>query len=297
MVQIDVYNYKGKLIKTYFDRNILGILGKAKINVLQLNQSLCFIIDGKSGVGKSTEAIKYCFYCDHNFNLSKVAFTPAQFLKLILNARRGDSILFDEAMGLMAGNTNSRASKDIQIALSMIRSKNIFVFICINSIFDLNKSLAIHRAQALIHICRQFDSSDGRLMIKFYGRDTIKKLYIMGKKFYNYSTVPNFMAEPGKFNFLLDPIAYEDKKQKAIRSFGETSKTDAQGRIDNKYRNLFITSLLVNKFLHGMEYKEQSNIFNTPTSSISTLLQSFKDDGQYDELVTKIKEFKNEEKN
>ncbi len=292
MTMIPLKDYKGEIVNTYFDKNILKIIGKGRINVLSKNQSLVFIVDGKSGIGKSTEAIKYCFKCDPNFNLSKVAFTPHQFLELILNATRGDSILFDEAMGMMAGNTLSKASKDIVIAMSMIRSKNIFVFICINSIFDLNKSLALHRAQALIHLCRQFDSSDGRLMIKFYGRDTIKKLYINGKKFYNYSTRPNFMAEPGKFHFLLDPISYEKKKQDAIRSFGSNNNNDPSSRIEKKYKNLFVDALLLNKFLHGMDYRAQSNIFNTPTSSLSTLLQECKDDGRYDEVVKKIKEFK-----
>lgn len=211
------------------------ILDKAINIVHNKNNSFVSVIDGKSGVGKTTFCIQIAKYLDPTFSLKKIAWTPMKFLELINNAEKGDCIAFDEGMVINSRSATSQVNKAIMIALSQIRSRNIFILININSIFDLDKNIALHRADILFHLYTKDDKVDGEKRIKVYGRQRLKYLYITGKKYYNYRSSPNFFARPPKkYVFLVNENKYEEiKRQDTI---GNTNDIESIGKNEKKYK-------------------------------------------------------------
>lgn len=197
--------------------------------VAKKNTSVVLIFDGRSGMGKTTLAIQSAITVDPDFGLHKIHFSPKTFLQGdengkvgLSNAKKGDFILFDEAMLISNRSAMSQINRMIIQAMSMIRSKNIFVAFCVNSIFDLDRNLVLHRADALFHVYGENLVSRGTFMGFFKGRDgfdRLKALYLKGKKLYEYNQPHSNMK--GKFpsEFIVDEKVYEEEKQKGIEEF------------------------------------------------------------------------------
>jgi ABC-type dipeptide/oligopeptide/nickel transport system ATPase subunit len=105
------------------------------------NQSAVTIVDGRSGMGKTTLSLQMASYMSPNFSIDDVYFTPEKFLEGLANTKKGDKkvLVFDEAMLLSSRAALSQINRMIVIAMSMIRSKNLFIIFNVNSIFDLDK--------------------------------------------------------------------------------------------------------------------------------------------------------------
>ena len=56
---------------------------------------MVFIVDGAEGSGKSIFAMQMAYYLDRTFSLDNIAFTPDQFKKKIINAKKYQAIVFD----------------------------------------------------------------------------------------------------------------------------------------------------------------------------------------------------------
>ena len=189
------------------------------------NQSIVTIIDGRSGLGKSTLSFQVGLYCDPNFSLKNVCFTPEQFLEALSNAEKGDVVIFDEAMLINSRASMSAINRAIVIAMSMIRSKNIIVIFNINSIFDLDKNLALHRADLLLNVYSKGLTDRGRFMAFFKsldGRNRIKELYLNGKKYYSYAKPKSNFNTTFSGHFVFNQDEYDAKKDEGIRAFLET---------------------------------------------------------------------------
>ncbi len=186
------------------------------------NTSAVIIVDGRSGMGKTTLANQIAKYIDGDFGLHKLHYNPTTFKsggngKIGLEqAKQGDVILFDEAMQLSSRASLTEINRAIVIAMSMIRSKNIVVIFCINSIFDLDRNLALHRADLLLSVYGESLTRRGRVMAFFKGldgMDRIKKLYIYGKKTYDYNRPKSNFFTTFSSHFVLDENQYEKEKQ------------------------------------------------------------------------------------
>lgn len=212
----------------YYDGYLKQNLDGFKDAVQNKKTSAVFLIDGRSGMGKSTLAMQLGNYLDDSFSLDKVYFSPEEFLKGLSNAKKGDFLLFDEAMIISNRSTLSEINRMVVIAMSMIRSKQIFVCFCVNSIFDLDRNLALSRADLLLHVYGDNLTDRGNFCCFFKAKgqeDRIKLLYLLGKKFYSYSKPKaNFY---GRFttNFIVDETEYDIKKQAAINKFLNEGKT------------------------------------------------------------------------
>ncbi len=205
------------------DGYLKNLLDGFKYAVTEKNTSVVFIIDAHSGMGKSTIGVQCGSYLDPNFSLAKVYYDPEDFLKGLSNAKKEDFFMYDEAMPISSRSSLSKVNRMMTQAMSMIRSKNIYVVFCINSIFDLDKNLALHRANALIHLYGDNFIDRGKFATFFKAKDDtidrLKMLYLHGKKFYSYSKPrANFY---GNFppDFLLDQKEYDKKKDKAVNDF------------------------------------------------------------------------------
>ena len=180
------------------------------------------VIDGRSGMGKTTLANQIAMTLDKNYGLHKIFYTPETFLEALKTAKKGDCLMFDEAMLISSRSALSSINKMIVQAMSMIRSKKIYIIFCVNSIFDLDKNLAISRADILFHVYGKSLIDRGHALAFFKGQDgknRILELYLNGKKYYSYKTPPaNFRAKFVK-EFVVDEVLYEKNKQTGVNDF------------------------------------------------------------------------------
>ena len=221
-----------------------------KDSVLNYNNDWFMVIDGANSLGKTTKSFQVALYLDPNFNISKVCFTPEQFLKVIEIAKKGDAIILDEAIMLFSRSAMSEWNKKVIIAMSQIRSKNLFIIFNLPSIFNLDSNLTLWRCQLLLHCWSPSFGKKGHF--KAYFQKEIKTLYLLGKKYYSYRKPnPNFM---GTFSscFILNEKEYEKKKQISI--FSLLKKTSVKSGY--RERNLMI------KYLRkeGKSYSDISKI-------------------------------------
>ncbi len=207
----------------YIDGYYKQLLNDFKEAVLKHDTSIVIIIDGKSGKGKTTLSNQTGDYLSDNFNLGNIYYDPEEFLKGLAKTQKGDYVSFDEAMILSSRSAMSVVNKMVIQAMAMIRSKNIYVSFCVNSIFDLDKNLVLSRADALLHVYGEGLVDRGRFAAFFKARgdqfDRLKFLYLYGKKFYSYSKPKaNFI---GKFvkDFVVNEVDYEAQKKKFIDKF------------------------------------------------------------------------------
>ena len=149
-------------------------------------------VDGYEGTGKSTIAQQVAYFVDSTFNLERICFNPLEFRKAIYKADKFQAIVYDEAFsGLNARQSMGQTNRAIISMLTEIRQKNLFVFILIPSIFDLDKYVALWRTRALIHTYMEKGFKRGSF--SFYNQKKKKQLYLKGKKLYQYNlTAPNF---------------------------------------------------------------------------------------------------------
>lgn len=144
------------------------------------------VIEGYEGVGKSTLAWHTCKYIDPNFTAKNVVFEPDQFRLLLQNARKGTAILIDEG-GLLLFSRNAMMSdnKELIQALTMIRTKNLFICIYVPSFFILDVYVREHRVKTMCKVIK-------RGWFHFFSKKRIQQIKKKtGTKEYEYPK-PNF---------------------------------------------------------------------------------------------------------
>lgn len=213
----------------YLDGILKRNLDFIKEKVLKKNMDFVTVIDGRVGAGKSTFATQIALYFDPTFTLDNIVFTPQQFIEAVKKASKGQAIIFDEAMIISSRSAMSEFNKAVVFLMAQIRSKQLFIFFVLPSIFDLDRNLALHRCNLLLHCYSEEFGTRGR----FAGfiEDNVKTLYLNGKKFYSYSRPKsNFYGRFTK-HFTVDTEKYEKKKQNAIKNM-----TLKPRKIDNKFK-------------------------------------------------------------
>ncbi len=255
--------------KIYIDGYYKQLLDDFKDAVMNHNTSIVFIIDGKSGKGKTTLANQTGKYLDPNFGLKNIFYDPEEFLKGLVNAKPGDYFSFDEAMIISSRSAMSQVNKMIIQAMSMIRSKRIYVTFCVNAVFDLDRNLVLSRADVLLHVYGEGLVDRGRFAAFFKSkgdqRDRLKELYLFGKKFYDYKKPrANFIGRFTK-KFVVDEKKYEAEKQIAINKFlmqDTKPLTKRQKRFDTLVTNLYDNKILTVKEISKHAEIEPSTIYS-----------------------------------
>ena len=195
----------------YMDGYLQINLEKAK-QVVKKDWDMVFVIDGMEGSGKSVLTQQIAHYTDPTLDISRITFNPESFKKAIDEATKYQAIIYDEGYaGLSSKSSMSAINKAIVQRLTIIREKNLFIFIVLPSFFDLDKYVAIWRSRALISVYTGKGFKRG--FFSFYNYDKKKELYIKGKKFYNYKCVqPNFR---GSFlnGYMVNEQKYRTKKR------------------------------------------------------------------------------------
>lgn len=261
---------EGRTFELYQDGYLNELLMGFRDAVENHNTSAFIVIDGRSGYGKTTLGNSVGITLDENFGINKIYYSPQKFIEGLANAKAGDCLMFDEAMLISNRSVMSQVNKMITMAMSMIRSKNLFIIFCINSIFDLDKNLAISRADALLHVYGETLIDRGRFGAFFRGKDgkdRLKGLYLHGKKWYDYSyPKANFV---GKFTkeFVVNEQEYEKRKQEGVNEFLMNKPTERQTRAFST-RNKLIKHLLDNEIMTSPEIQKVTGLSSPEVSYI-----------------------------
>lgn len=238
------------------------------------------IIDGREGCGKSVLAMQIAKALDADFNIDKIAFNHIEFEEKIKDIKRkkGDCILLDE--GFSSANSRATMSQINRIMVQMgteMRQLNLFVIIVLPSFFDLDKYFAIHRSETLIHAYKNKKGMRGNYIIFPYKKKL--KLFLKGKKFYNYGCVksPYPACSFNKF-YVVDEIEYKKAKLNAFR----TKPLDAN-ELKWKYRTLIYLIYLSKKC--GVPYKVSGKLTNLNDKLIKKHIELAKKDDYFKRLL------------
>jgi hypothetical protein len=202
----------------YMDGYLVSNLEGLKAMVENNFDGLIYVF-GSEGSGKTTLTAQMAAYCDPDFTLNRMCWTAEQFMDLVLKAPKKSAIVFDEAYLTFTNQSSiGRFQKTIISMLTMIRKKNLFLFIVSPTIFDMSKYLVIHRARAAVRV---YHKGLERGYFEVYGESKKLELYVKGRRDNNLSvTSPDFRGRFGKWQ-VYDQEAYEDRKDAAIASLRE----------------------------------------------------------------------------
>lgn len=115
------------------------------------------LVDGKSGIGKSALAVTIGMQLDRTFThktvLDHIAFTAEEFLACIEKAKKGQVVIYDEAVrGMLSTDTFAAEQKALVTAFAIIRAKNLIMILLAPEIWQVAKSFRARRAQWWIHV-------------------------------------------------------------------------------------------------------------------------------------------------
>ena len=243
----------------YLDGYLKSNLDNVKHDVRRNNYDSFILVAGREGFGKTTMACQIAMYLDPTFNLSRVCFTPEQFLEAVQNADKFQAVVFDETMwGLGSRSVMTKINKVLIKIISEMRSKNLFVLMCIPNFFMMDWYIAQHRSTALLYIYK-------RSFFGSYDYPTKKKLYVEGKRMHSYHVSPNFRGRFYKY-FPINLEQYEAKKQEAINSWATETKLESLWK---EQRDTLIKKCIENKL---MDRKEIAALLNISVMQVGRIL-------------------------
>ena len=189
------------------------------------------VMTGLEGSGKSTFTQFLAAYCDkdHDISLDRIVFSGQELMEVIDKTAPGKAIIFDEAiMDMSSQDAGNDMQKILIKKFTLIRKKRLFIFLVIPSLFMLRKYFAIFRTRAMINTYCPDGISRGAY--RFYSFQTKKVLYLRGAKEMDMGCVDadfkgGFMDTYG---FFVDPLAYEAKKDEAIKKLTQEKNTKEQ---------------------------------------------------------------------
>lgn len=276
---------KGSKQGLYIDGYHKGTLDTAR-KIIKADWDMVFVYDGFEGTGKSVKAMQDAFYCDPTLTIDRITFNPEDFKAAIEQAKPYQAVVLDEAYGgLSSRGAMGSINKSIVQMLTVIREKNLFIFIVLPTFFDLDKYVALWRSRALIHVYTGKNFERG--FFEFYNKDRKKNLYVLGKKLYDYShQKPNYR---GSFTntYVVDEELYRTKKRET--SMGK----DDEGLQSNdphllqkaavKVRTEIINSLNEKEF--GLTKAQKASILNIAVQTMNRYLREAKANEKIDEDI------------
>ena len=197
-----------------------------------------YVVDGDVGTGKSVFSQQMAYLVsDGQFGLDQICFDAQQFRSAVLNADRYQAIVFDEAFRGLAGRSSlSKINKEIVQLLNEIRQKNLFIFIVLPSMWDLDKYVTQHRCSGVFHVYylpyRKKDNnwSRERGHVKFYNKSKITYTIGNSPRRYTYPQSASFKVTFKEF-YTVDETSYKLKKSRALASKPEVIVNLAEDRL------------------------------------------------------------------
>jgi len=200
----------------YIDNKLQRSLDRVKKKVTQKDEDYFFAIDGEEGSGKSVLTMQLAKYLDPTFNLSRLVFDAKQFEEAVMKAKKGQSIVFDEAFrGLSSRGALSGVNKILVSLMMEMRQKNLYVFVVMPTFFLLDKYAAIFRSRGLFHV---YKNAGRRGYWVFFNKKKKKLLYLKGKPLYSYAFPRSKFRGRFMEYYTVDEKEYRKKKGLAFKN-------------------------------------------------------------------------------
>ena len=201
-------------IKTQLDSKIIPELKRKDMDAV-------FIVDGKERIGKSVFAMSigsYVASCfKSKFDLSNICLNPLEFRDKIQKASKNETVIYDEAhRGMGSAGALTEINKILKDLMMEMGQKNLFVVVVLPTFFLLDRYIVLFRARGLFHI---YTNKRQRGYWVFYNERNKKRLFLKGKKEFNYNCI-TFPSLRGRFMNGY-PVSEEEYRKKKSKSFKE----------------------------------------------------------------------------
>jgi ABC-type dipeptide/oligopeptide/nickel transport system ATPase component len=202
-----------------------------KKRLQNLNRNWLAVIVGETGSGKSFLALKLGQLIDPEFNITKVVFSPSEFMKLITSGilRKGDCIVWDEAgVSVPAREWYSISNKSINYIAQTFRHDNLAVIFTVPNFDYIDSQLRklFHTYIETQHINRVKKLCRVKwLNISYDGRT--KKLYMK----YPRVNIRGVDYKIKKVGIGLPTQELQDDYEKKKRKFTDKLKRSVEGNI------------------------------------------------------------------
>lgn len=197
---------------------------KVKSALIKKDEDYVIVIDGEERSGKSTLGFQIGKYLDPTLNVAGVCFDPNEFRKAVLEAQKGQCIIFDEAYrGLSAKGALTEVNRILVSLMMEMGQKNLIVIIILPTFYLLEKYVALWRARGLFHVFRKRGNKG---YWTFFNRKKKQTLYLKGKRDYGYYYVKSSFK--GRFygKCVIDEIKYRKKKALSLRKGYKTTRQE-----------------------------------------------------------------------
>lgn len=240
MVTVTVTNPETKETHEFYMDNKLKRMVDNKILPLLLkeDEDCVIIIDGDERTGKSTFGMQFGKAIDPTLSLDRVCFTPEDFRKAIINAKKGQCVIFDEAYrGLGSAGTLTETNRILTGMMMEMGQKNLLVIIILPTFFLLSRYAALWRARGLFHV---FKSKGRKGYWRFYNKRKKKLLFLhtKAKKEWSYGYVKSKFK--GRFykKYIVDEAEYRKKKAKSFSKGYRATRSDVY--LDQRNRMIWL---------------------------------------------------------
>lgn len=274
-----------KVNKKSFD--IDGILKKNldKVkDIIHKDWDYLYIVDGEVGSGKSVFAQTLAWYCSNGkLTIDQIAFDPKQFKKAVVNAEKFSAIVFDEAFrGLSSRGSLTRTNRVIISMLQEIRQKNLFVFVVLPSVWDVDGYVSKHRMKGLFHV--YVDKNRQRGYYRFFTNEYMRFWLGNTKNRYKY---PKYSAFHGRFSqtymienikykrYIVGEKAYLKKKNEALHGYEEEKNKALTNREQEYRKEIAILSETLKKL--GVTYKKQGELTGRHPETVRERVKTYSD--------------------
>lgn len=229
ITNIEYEYYLDDVLKKPLDEKVRSALQKKDDDYI-----IC--IDGKERQGKSVLGMQIGKYIDPSLSLDRVCFSSDEFRNAVLNAKKNQCVIFDEAYrGYGSSSALSEVNKILRSMMMEMGQKNLFVIIILPTFYLLEKYVALWRTKILIHISK-------RSYFRCFNTRKKQQLYLnpIGKRFYTYKHVRT--TSRGRFygKYVVDEAEYRKKKSLSFQEEFTTTKNDKfKEQRDNLIRYIY----------------------------------------------------------
>ena len=202
----------------YIDKQIKKQLLKGQEAIRVAGQDRIYLITGKEGAGKSLLAIQLAYFVDNNLSLDDITMTADDFFDKVRSTTKKVVIGDEIFAGLSSKGALTKENKRLVKLLIECRQRGLTIFLCIPSIFLLEKYVAIFRSHDLFNVQISRRSYKNRFY-KVYNYMNKKILFMAGHKYMSYSKPIIWKKHRfyGNFPPTIKKGDYEIKKARAFK--------------------------------------------------------------------------------
>ena len=244
----------------YIDKKIKKQLLKGQEAIKVASQDRIYLITGKEGAGKSLLAIQFGWFIDNNLSLEDITMTSEEFENKVRNTKKKVVIGDEIFAGLSSKGALTKENKRLVRLLIECRQRGLTIFLCVPSIFLLEKYITIFRSHALFNVQISKKNYNNRFY-KVYNDKNKKLLYMLGHKYMSYSKPIIYEKHRfyGKFPPTIRKEDYETKKAMAFK--------EKKGKEYTEESNITYERNILLKYLHKTK--------KTPYKVIISLFKEF----------------------